>query len=185
MRGPVKISARMHDLASPRVLAVAGVLAVLACLPQASSAEEAKFRITTSWIVNYVEPKPRSVMQQNSYFVSLKSDGTVTERTETRIGNGWPGANLVETDTELGGSDSRPRRKVWRVVSETTLVRLLARESHTFAIWLRTQGKDSCTATLEWRLKPGFTLFEAPKKPGKPVVRFAEPSWPTARCDVL
>ncbi|MCP4558981.1 hypothetical protein [Bosea sp. (in: a-proteobacteria)] len=181
----MRVSTPKPDLASQRILAVAGLLAAMVHLPQAASAEEAKFRITTSWIVNYVEPKPRSVMQQNSYFVSLKSDGTVTERTETRIGNGWPGANLLETDTELGGGDRGQRRKVWRVVNETTLVRLLARESHTFAIWLRTQGKDSCTATLEWRLKPGFTLFESPKKPGKPVVRFAEPSWPTARCDVL
>ena len=153
--------------------------------PPAAQSSEAKFRITTTWTVNYVEPRSRSVMTQNSYFVTLKSDGTVTERTETRIGNGWPGANLLETDTELGGGDGRPRRKVWKVINDTTLVRLLARNSHTFAIWLKTQGKDSCTATLEWRLKPGFTLYDSPRRKGKPQARFTEPSSVNARCDVL
>ena len=170
---------------SARLAPIAALLALLGLFSQEASAEEAKFRITTTWIVNYVEPKPRSVMTRTTYFVTLKRDGSVTEQTEKRIGNGWAGASLLETDSELGGGRSAPGRKVWKVVNETTLVRLLARDSHTFAIWLRTQGKDSCTATLEWRLKPGFTLFEAPKKPGKPVVRFAEPSWPNARCDVL
>lgn len=173
-----------HDLSLTRVFIAAGLLTLVGLSPQTAFAKEAKFRITATWIFNYVEPKPRSALAQSSHLVTLKSDGTVTERTETRIGNGWPGANLIETDAELGGSRN-PRRKVWKVVNETTLVRLLARDSHTFAIWLRTQGQDSCTATLEWRLKPGFTLYDSPKRPGKPQARFTEPSAVNARCDVL
>ena len=161
------------------------MLALFLLWSQNACASEAKFRITATWIFNYVEPKPRSVLAQSSYLVTLKRDGTVTERTETTIGNGWPGASLVETEAGLGGDRSGPRRKVWKVVNETTLVRLLARDSHTFAIWLRTQGQDSCTATLEWRLKPGFTLYDSPKRPGKPQARFTEPSAVNARCDVL
>lgn len=185
MRDPVSIPTAKHGLTAMRVFAAAGLLAVMAGLPQTASADEAKFRITATWIFNYVEPKPRSVMAQSSHLVTLKRDGTVTERTETTVGNGWPSANLVETEAGLGGGHGGPRRKVWKVVNETTLVRLLARESHTFAIWLRTQGRDSCTATLEWRLKPGFTLYDSPKRPGKPQARFTEPSAVNARCDVL
>jgi hypothetical protein len=164
---------------------VAGLLVLLGLWPQAVSANEAKFRITATWIINYVEPKARSVLTRRSYTVTLKRDGTVTERLERTTGNGWAGSTLLELDKELGEVGGKRRSTTWKVVNETTLVRLVARESHTFAIWLRTQGTDSCTATLEWRLKPGFTLFEAPTKPNRPQIRFAEPSWPNARCDVL
>lgn len=164
------------------------VLAALACLgllPQAASAEEAKFRITATWIINYVEPKPRSVLTRRSYFVTLKGDGTVQERLESVTGNKSSGRRSRELDKGLGEVGGERRFTTWKVVNETTLVRLVARESHTFAIWVRTQGKDACTATLEWRLKPGFTLYDVLKKKGKPQARFTEPSWPNARCDVL
>lgn len=160
-------------------------LALPGSLPQTASANEAKFRITATWIVNYVEPKARTVLTRRTYTVTLKRDGTVSERLERTVGNGWAGSTLFEMDKGLGEAGDTRRRTIWKVVNDTTLVRLVARESHTFAIWLRTQSKDSCTATLEWRLKPGFTLYEAPKKKNKPQVRFTDPSWPNARCDVL
>lgn len=158
-------------------------LALLGPLPQAASANEAKFRITASWIVNYIEPQQRSAMVNYEYTVILREGGKIEERVVSRVGQNWRGDRLMQAEASLGNG-VRPE-KIWKVVNETTLVRLVARNSHTFAIWLRTQGKDSCSATLEWRLKPGFTAFEEPQKPGKPVLRFSEHSWLNVRCDVL
>lgn len=163
----------------------AALLALFLLWSQVASADEATLRITATWIINYVEPKPRSVLTRRSYFVTLKSDGTVKERLESVTGNKSSGRRSRELDKGLGEVGGERRFTTWKVVNETTLVRLVARESHTFVIWVKTQGKDACTATLEWRLKPGFTLYDVLKKRGKPQARFTEPSWPNARCDVL
>lgn len=159
--------------------------ATLLLAPQIAAAKEAKFRITATWIVNYVEPQARSVMTRRSFTVTLKSDRSIEERVESQTGKRYRNPKLTQTDMQLGDGEDGPQSKAWKVVNETTLVRLVARNSHTFAIWLRTQGDHSCTTTLEWRLKPGFTVFEGRKRKGKPLVRFTEPSWPNARCDVL
>jgi len=166
-----------------RLLLAAALLALL--WPQGVSAKDAKFRITATWIFNYVEPRQRSVITNNTYLVTLKSNGSVEDRFEARTGNNSPGATLLQTETELGVGNGVQGRRAWKVINETTLVRLIARKSHTFAIWLRTQGETSCTATLEWRLKPGFALFEAPERPGRPQVRFTQPSSAYAYCEVL
>lgn len=173
----------MSALVALRTMPLALVL--LGLVPQATSAKEATFRVTATWIANLVEPRQRSVLNRYSYTVTLRDNGSVEERVESTIGNGWAGSSISQTEADLGAGHGKSGRKTWKVVNETTLVRLVARESHTFVVWLRTQGKDSCTATLEWRLKPGFTLYESPKRKGKPLVRFTEPSWPNARCDVL
>lgn len=178
---PIQAASRRR--AALRTACGAALTATLLLLPQAADTKEAQFRITATWITNYVEPRQRSVISKRSYTVTLNANGNVEERVESWIGNGWAGSSVVRTDTDLG--DSAPRRKAWKVVNETTLVRLLARPSHTFVIWLRTEGDRSCTATLEWRLKPGFTVFEGPKRQGRQQARFTEPSWPNARCDVL
>lgn len=171
--------------ATLRGAAFIGLLGLLLLWPSGVSAKEASFRITVTWITNYVEPRTRSVLSRRSYTVTLRDNGKVEERLEAWVGNGWAGSTVTQTENDLGEGDGTSRRKAWKVVNETTLLRLVARPSHTYAIWLRTQGDQSCTATLEWRLKPGHTLYEGPKKPGKPPVRFTEPSWPNARCDVL
>lgn len=157
------------------------VLAALACfclLPQAASAADVTFRIRTAWAFNYVAPPRKSYQMLNTFFVTLKADGSITERIEE-------GSGVRETGSVLGHARGGRGSVTWKVVNETTLVRLVAATSHTFAIWVRTQGKDSCTATLEWRLKPGFTNYEVRDRSGKVTAKLSEPIWPSARCDVL
>lgn len=158
------------------------VLAVAACLsllPQAvSAAGDVTFRIRAAWAFNYIEPQRRSYQTLTTFFVTLKANGSITERVES-------GSAVNEADATLGEARGGRGSVTWKVVNETTLVRLRAYTSHTFAIWVRTQGKDSCTATLEWRLKPGFTNYEARIKSGKVIAKLSEPMWPSARCDVL
>ena len=162
----------------PLALPALACLALLGLGAQEAAAGDVTFRIRTAWAFNYIEPPRKSYQTLTTFFVTLKADGSITERLEA-------GSSVGEADTMLGEARGGRGSITWKVVNETTLVRLLARDSHTFAIWVRTQGKDSCTATLEWRLKPGFTSYEIRNRSGKVTARFSDPGWPTARCDVL
>jgi hypothetical protein len=153
-------------------------LLLLGLSPQAASAaDDVTFRITASWTESYVESRRRSVQRLRTFQVTLKANGSITERIES-------GLAVREADAVLGAARGDRGSTTWKVVNETTLVRLHARDSYTFAIWLRTQGKNSCTATLEWRLKPGFAEYQVRSSSGK-IIKLGEPSSPYARCDVL
>jgi len=174
----------MTILKVPLAIRAATVIGLLNC-PSEGWANEARFRVTLSWVTNFVEPKPRSVRVQQSFIVTLHPNGRIEERSERRVGNGWPDARLTKREASLGEIGGKRAPVLWKVVDDKTLVRLLGRASHTFAIWVTAQDKDSCTARMEWRLKTGFSLYENRNGNDRVTGRFSEPSWPTARCDVL
>jgi hypothetical protein len=147
-----------------------------------SSAAEASFRLQMQWVEDEFEPESRSRDRGLQMDVSLVSNGQVreifswTNRRQRR-------ARLQEG--ELGDDvDGRlPGR--WKVVNETTLVRLSAERSHTLAIWLRTDGSRSCSISLEWRLKPGFKAYERFARRRDQQIRFMQPRVRLATCEAL
>ena len=165
--------------------AAAGLSALLILAPQATSAQEARFRIDARWISNEIEPLQASRNVQMSLMVTLKNGKTVREDSEHRAGNRRARASHSSRETDFGEEGGRRAPIVWKVVNEHTLVRLAGWPSHTFAIWVRTNGSASCTATLEWRLKPGFQAYEGWARRRHTPIRFTEPSSPSADCTVL
>lgn len=158
---------------------------LLGLVPQATSAQEARFRIDARWITNEIEPLQTSRNVQMSILVTLKNGKTVHEDTELRAGNRRMRSSRRSRETDFGEDGGKRAAITWKVVNETTLVRLTGWPSHTFAIWVRTNGSTSCTATLEWRLKPGFRAYEGWARHRRTPIRFTEPSSPSADCTVL
>ena len=173
----------MSALALHRMVLASPVL--LGLLPQIASAQEARFRIDARWVTNEIEPRQASRNVQMSLTVTLKNGKTVREDSEHRAGNGRARASHSSRETDFGEEGGRRAPIVWKVVNENTLVRLAGWPSHTFAIWVRTNGSTSCSATLEWRLKPGFQVYEGWARRRHTPIRFAEPSSPSADCTVL
>ncbi|MCV9937213.1 hypothetical protein OIU35_12670 [Boseaceae bacterium BT-24-1] len=146
------------------------------------AADEPRFQLTLAWTVEEVEPEPRTRHHGLSMQITLRSGGRISEtfrRIERRRGLSRLQEGGLGDDLE----GRLPGR--WKVVNGQTLVRLSAEPSHTFAIWLRTDGQKSCTATLEWRLKAGFRAFERHARRRDTVVRFRQPQVEAAACEVL
>ncbi|WP_146170251.1 hypothetical protein [Bosea sp. 124] len=155
---------------------------LLSSLATESRAQEVKFRITAGWTVHETSPRTTSRQANFVYLVSLRGR-TVRELLEREVGES--GSTTFEQEGKLGVSGDEISPTQWKVINSSTLVRLQAWKSHTFAIWLRTQGPTSCTASLEWRLKPGFTAYESWAPRRRTMIHSTEPSWPTAKCEVL
>lgn len=164
---------------------------MLGLLPQTASAQEVRFRINASWVVNEFEPSLHVLNMQMSLALTLKNGKTVQEdvqytvQEDKKYRNGNRPAYLSHQSKETDFGKARGERVpvVWKVVNERTLARLVAWPSHTFAIWIRTNSDMSCTATLEWRLKPGFQAYEGRRR--NMPIRYSEPSSPSAQCEVL
>ncbi|MFC5395973.1 hypothetical protein [Bosea vestrisii] len=160
---------------------------VSAFLPQAitpAAAQEARFRVTVSWMQHEIEPRQQSRPTSSTYLVTLRGN-TVHEEFVHRAGRRARGIRQASRETALGEDMNGRFTTKWTVISQNTLLRVAARPSHTFAIWLRTDGTRSCTALAEWRLKPGHSVYEtwAPKRRVK--MLFSEPTEQSAECEVL
>ncbi|WP_332682898.1 hypothetical protein [Bosea sp. (in: a-proteobacteria)] len=151
----------------------------------AAAHAEAKFRLAVFWIDTEIEPEERVRNLHFTYLVTLGADKKVREVIERHPAIRRAGPSSQSREAQLGEVDGGRALNQWKVVNENTLVRLTGCPSHTFAIWLRTQGDRSCTASLEWRLKPGFTVYESWGSGRSRYRKFAEPTWPSAKCEVL
>ncbi len=152
--------------------------------PTAANAE-AKFRLTVFWIDNEIEPEERVRNMHFTYLITLGNDRKVREFVEMHRQMRRAGPSPQSREAPLGEVAAGRALNQWKVVNESTLVRLTGWPSHTFAIWLRMQGDKSCTASLEWRLKPGFTVYESWGSGRSRYRKFTEPTWPSAKCEVL
>ncbi|MCV9937211.1 hypothetical protein OIU35_12660 [Boseaceae bacterium BT-24-1] len=164
------------------LIATAATALALAALP--ANAKEARFRVSTFWITNFIEPHPRSVKTATVYLVTLRPDGRVEERFERTTGNKRANSRAGGQESSLGEIKGVRGETAWRVSDANTLMRLEGRASHTYVVRLRVDG-SRCTADVEWRLKPGYTVFEWRHPSGEIKERFTQPSNPTAQCDVL
>lgn len=152
---------------------------------QQAQAQDARFRVTLSWTQHEIAPTRRSRPTSSTYLITLHGGKTVKEEFTRQYG---PRSGQVRTSSrssELGEDMNRRFPAQWTVINDRTLLRVTARPSHTFAIWLRTRGDRSCTASVEWRLKPGFSSYEtwAPARRVKMI--HAEPTDQRATCEVL
>ena len=158
--------------------------ATLLC-PQAISpalAQEVRFQLSLAWTVPEIEPRERIRPASRTITVILGKGGAVKEEVSRNRGGRQRAGRVHEgaLGDELDGSPAR-----WKVLNETTLLRLKAERTHTFAIWLRTDGARSCSVTLEWRLKPGFTAYEAWARRRDIAIRYNQPTVQQATCEVL
>lgn len=183
MRAPAHRTARRRR--SGWLTATLLAAALLLLLPFASAANaEARFRLSLAWVTPVIEPRLGDRLVQASFTVTLADKGKVTE-TLTRTSGRRRQSSFREREADLGDELGGRSSAQWRVLNESTLVRVAARPSHTFAIWLRTDGSRSCTVSLEWRLKPGFTAFEGrSRRDGEPR-RYTQPRVQEATCEVL
>ena len=147
-----------------------------------ASAQEARFQLSLAWTVPETAPQQRIKASSRTIMVTLGKGGTVREVVSRNRGGRKRAGRLHEgaLGDELDGSPAR-----WKVLNESTLLRLKAERSHTFAIWLRTDGARSCSVTLEWRLKPGFTTYEGWARRRDLAVRYNQPTVQQATCEVL
>jgi hypothetical protein len=141
-------------------------------------AQEARFRLSLAWTVTEIEPAQRTRLASRTLTVALGKGGAVREHVNRNRG----GRGRVREGALGDDLDARAR---WKVLNETTLLRLVAERSHTFAIWLRTDGARSCWATLEWRLKPGFAAYEGWARRRDVPIRYRQPTVQQATCEVL
>ncbi|MBR3191902.1 hypothetical protein [Bosea sp. (in: a-proteobacteria)] len=134
-------------------------------------AQEARFQLYLSWTEPEIDGEPNEIVR--TIYLTLGKDGKVTEQVR-RDGLGRRGPGLSQQG--ILGEDIEGRVKGrWKVVNAGTLVRLTAERSHTFAIWLTTDGKGSCSVRLEWRLKPGFKTYERWDPREQDTVEFGQP----------
>ncbi|MCP4558979.1 MAG: hypothetical protein GY873_36340 [Bosea sp.] len=141
-------------------------------------AQEARFQLYLSWTEPEIDDEPNEIVR--TIHLTLGKDGRITEQ----IRRGAPGRGRPRQFQEGAlGEDVDGRLKGrWKVVNEGTLVRLTAERSHTFAIWLTTDGKGSCSVRLEWRLKPGFKTYERWNPREQDTVKFGQPVVDRASC---
>lgn len=171
---------------APKRLLIATVLACpLASVGHAPAAlaQDAQFRLSLAWTVEEIEPDVRSRLQGGTFLVTLGKGGKVTEQFTRSHGRRAKRSRFREG--ELG--DDMDGRFVarWKVVNQNTLVRLLAMPSHTFAIWVKTDGGHACTVSLEWRLKPGQASYDGWLQRGDRMIRFKDPTVQQAQCEAL
>ncbi|MFA6965044.1 hypothetical protein [Bosea sp. (in: a-proteobacteria)] len=172
---------------APNRLLIAIVLACpLASVGHAPAAlaQDAQFRLSLAWTIQEIEPEQRSRLAGGTFLVTLGKGGKVTEQFTGNRG-GRRGRQARFREGELGEDLDGRFVSQWKVVNESTLVRLSARRSHTFAIWLKTDGSRSCTVLLEWRLKPGFTQYEGWAQRRGIWMSFVQPTVQQASCDVM
>lgn len=145
-------------------------------------AQEARFHLSLAWTVPEIEPQERTRPASRTITVILGKGGAVREEVSRNRGRRQRAGRVHEGSLgdELDGSPAR-----WKVLNETTLLRLKAERSHTFAIWLRTDGTRSCSVTLEWRLKPGFSAYEGWARRRGIAVRYNQPTVQRSSCEVL
>lgn len=141
-------------------------------------AQEARFQLYLSWTEPEIDDEPNEIVRTIN--LTLGKDGRVTEQIRRDApGRGPP---RLSQQGALGGDvDGRVQGR-WKVVNTATLVRLTAERSHTFAIWLTTDGKGSCSVRLEWRLKPGFKTYERWDLREQDTVKFGQPVVNHASC---
>lgn len=161
---------------SAPLIAIASLLGLQAISP--ATAQEARFQLSLAWTVTEIEPEQRTRLASRTLTVILGKGGAVREDVNRNRG----GRGRVREGALGDDLDARAR---WKVLNETTLLRLVAERSHTFAIWLRTDGVRSCSVTLEWRLKPGFTAYEGWARRRDIPIRYSRPTIQQATCEVL
>lgn len=170
-------------------------LAAVACLTLLGAAgpalaQEARFQLSLAWTVPEIEPEERTRLSSRTLTVVLGKGGAVKEEVTRhgggrggRGGRGWRGERSRVHEGALG--DELGGRVRWRVLNENTLVRLVNERSHTFAIRLQTDGARSCSVTLEWRLKPGFTAYDGWARRRDIPIRYGQPTVQQSTCTVL
>lgn len=134
-------------------------------------AQEARFQLYLAWTEPEIDGEPNEIVR--TIYLTLGKDGKVAEQVRRDgLGRRRPGLS----QQGVLGEDVEGRVKGrWKVVNAGTLVRLTAERTHTFAIWLTTDGKGSCSVRLEWRLKPGFKTYERWDPREQDTVEFGQP----------
>lgn len=174
----------MRTLTKPAALLCLPLLLFVGCISPAA-AQTARFRVIVSWTLNEIEPKQKSRSTSSTYLVTLHGGKSVSEQVTRQFGRRARDVRQSTREAALGEDQDRRFPTQWKVVNETTLLRLSGRRSHTFAIWLRTDGSRSCSVTAEWRLKPGHSVYET-WAPGRKVkMLFTEPTDQRTSCEVL
>lgn len=181
------MSARAKRAGAGRSRAL-GLLTAACTAPLATSAaqaQEVRFRATISWIQHEIEPTKRSRPTSSTYLVTLRGGRSVSEEFTRQYGQRAGQVRHASRATKLGEDMKGRFATQWTVINEHTLLRVTARPTHTYAIWLRTDDGRSCTVSAEWRLKPGFSLYEtwAPKRGTK--MLFSQPTDLETSCEVL
>lgn len=168
-----------------RLFTIVTVGLMMAPFLSEARAQEVKFRVTVSWVQHEIEPQKRSRATSSTYVITLRNGKSVTEELVRRYGQRAGQVRRGSRQIDLGEETTGRFPTQWKVINEHTLLRVSGRPSHTFAIWIRTDGDRSCTASAEWRLKPGFTVYEtwAPKRAVKMI--FAEPTERQTSCEVM
>ncbi len=174
---------RYRDCGWFACLLIVGAL-FLPVLFSSTAHAEVRFRLSLAWVTPVIEPRPGDRLVQASFMVTLADKGKVTE-TVSRTSGRRRQSSFQEREADLGDELGGRSGAQWRVLNESTLVRVAARPSHTFAIWLRTDGSRSCTVSLEWRLKPGFTAFEGRSRRDREPRIYTQPRVQEATCEVL
>ena len=166
---------------NPRLaLIAASSLGLLGSSPDAL-AQEARFHLSLGWTVPEIEPEEEDRFVGRTIIVTLGKGGKVREEVSRSHGRRKRGGRVSEG--ALGGDlDGRAR---WKVLNERTLLRLVTERSHTFSVRLQTDGTRSCAVTLEWRLKPGFTVYEGWARRRAIPIRYRQPTVEQASCTVL
>lgn len=134
-------------------------------------AQEARFQLYLSWTEPEIDDEPNEIVR--TIYLTLGKDGRIKEQIRRDgLGKRRPGQFQ---EGVLGEDLNGQRAGRWKVVNAGTLVRLTAERSHTFAVWLTTDSKGSCSVRLEWRLKPGFKTYERWDPREQDTVRFGQP----------
>lgn len=151
-----------------------------------NAASAAEFRIWLDWTIRETSPHPTTHYAGLEISVVLSDGNRFRERMTRKMPGGRSREFTTNSADALGNEFSaRSTKQAWRVVDERTLVRLAALRTHTWAMWLTTDGGRSCSVRVEWRLKPGEEAFEAWAPQRRIRFRFVEPQVRNATCEVI
>ena len=124
----------------------------------AGEAGAVEFVISYVEVQNEVRPKQATWSVNKSVTVKLHGGNAISDSYSARTTSGYSASLSGEgkfRDSMVQGARSQTS---WRVQDSNTLVRTWARAQHTETMRLSVSGK-SCSATISYRLKPGFREY--------------------------
>jgi hypothetical protein len=147
--------ARSDTLANPfgATATIALLLAVgITLFPRASSAQDVVVRISYVEIHDRYLPRPELTSTSVQSEVRLNSDGSI-QQNEARVSGSASGS---QTDAMRLGADAGKR---WKVAGEHQLLNIVDYITYSRSILVTVNGA-SCTAAIDYKLKPGATVYQ-------------------------
>jgi hypothetical protein len=132
-------------------------LALLGTGATAASAAE----IIVSWTSVQHEIRPRQATWRVAVNVrlTLRGGNTISESTQSESGQRRTGSTREgQFRQAIAGGQNRVN-VTWRVQDARTLVRTSDLPQHTLTVRVTTTADTSCTASVSYRLKPGFREY--------------------------